>query len=143
MAKMSKQKTLTAEVITLYRVYERDGWGQEKDYFFRTEKKARAKFNQRVDSYKNDEGYFRFEGTLMVGGYDDYYEAVREAEKANDSPVGRCTAAIPPWDELAKRGIGFVCQRLVSDIELRWNKVTAVKMADGTLHLLTEISIDK
>lgn len=138
-----KKKTITAEVITLYRVYERDGWGQENDYFFRTEKKARAKFNQRVDSYKNDEGYFRFEGTLMVGGYDDYYEAVREAEKANDSPVGRCTAAIPPWDELAKSGCGLICQRYVSDITLHCYKVTAVKMADGTLHRLEKVSISK
>lgn len=138
-----KQKTLTAEVITLYRVYERDEWGQENDYFFRTEKEARAKYSSIVDTYKNEEGYFRFEGELHVGGYDDYYEAVREAEKSDESPVGCGETAIPPWDELAKSGCGFVCQRLVSDIELYWNKVTAVKMADGTINLLTRISITK
>lgn len=138
-----KKKTLTAEVITLYRVYERDEWGQENVYFYRTENEARAKFSRIVDSYIGVEGYFKSEGTLSVGGYDDYYEAVREAKKADDSPVGCGADSIPPWDELAKREGGLICYRLVSDIEMYWEKVTAVKMADGTIHLLTEISITK
>lgn len=138
-----KKKTLTAEVITLYRVFERNEWGDDYEYFYRTEKKARAVFSNIVDSCKNKAGNFRFEGTLSVGDYNDYYEAVREARKADDSPLGCGTAAIPPWDELAKRDGSLICMRLFGDIEMFCEKVTAVKMADGTIHRLEEVRISK
>ena len=143
-----KQKTLNAEVITLYRVYERNEWGEAYEWFYRTEKKARDSFSGIVDSYKNAKGYFNEEGTLRVGDYDDYDEAVREAKKAakcdNDCECPNGSAAdIPPWDELAKQNGCLICERLISDIEMYWEKVTAVKLADGTIHRLEKVSIDK
>ena len=140
-----KQETLNAELITLYRVYERNEWGEAYEWFYRTENDARAKFSRIVDSYKNAEGYFKSEGTLSVGGYDDYYEAVGEASEWPDDcecPNGSA-AAIPPWDELAKQNGCLICERLISDIEMYWEKVTAVKLADGTIHRLEKVSIDK